>query len=111
MIATCITSGIGAIILCLLPILKTKHKSILCLAGLCLAILLVCFVFDWLSYEMIRIYSSFIFGLIGTIFGLIWAYDNDRHAISTAGISAIVGTFLSFISGVCIFVINLNEST
>jgi hypothetical protein len=108
MIATCITSGIGTIILCIFPIFKTKYKPILCLTGLCLAILLV--FFDLVIIILNDLFSSFIFGMIGFVFGLIWVLDLNRDTISSAAISVLIGSFLSFASAVCVFIINLNES-
>lgn len=49
--------------------------------------------------------------MIGFVFGLIWSFNDTQDTISSAAISVLIGSFLSFVSAVCVFIINLNEST
>ncbi len=109
MIATCITSGIGTICLCLLPIFKNKSKSIICMIGLCLAILSVCLSFDYWFVKSNDLFRSFIFGLIGFVFGLAWIYQFFQDKIAVSAISVLIGSLFSLVSAICIYFINIQE--
>jgi len=112
MIMTCITSGIGVICLCIIPIFTNKYKSILYIIGLSLAFLLVLF-YSFLFLLVIEsnyLFSSFVFGIIGFLTGLSWVIQFERDTIGSAAICALIGSFLALGSAICIFFINLNES-
>jgi hypothetical protein len=57
-----------------------------------------------------RLFSSFLFGIIGFLSGISWAIQFERDSIGSAAICALLGSFLSLISAICAFFINSNKS-
>lgn len=108
MVMTCITSGVGVICLCILLKSENKYKSMLYLIGLSLAFLSVLFIFLFVI-ELNYLFSSFVFGIIGFLSGISWAIQFERDAIGSAAICALVGSFLSLCSAICVFFINSNQ--
>jgi len=57
------------------------------------------------------LFSSFVFGIIGFLTGLSWVIQFERDTIGSAAICALIGSFLSLGSVICVSFINSNEST